>query len=208
MSSTYFLYLEAKVKEGNLPERWKCINGFYKTIPYGKTEEVLRLSHLTVNGSRTYFGNAYEKLSEIGTMTPFTELSKEVREEHPELEYVFDFNTGKRTDEIENYVTIPLQVFEATVPKGFSIHGVYHKDAIAAFENGEMEELLEDENARLKKMDQLEKQCYAYKEWDSPFGWEIRFKELAERIKNTKTQYMNDTWDFDEHEMRIVAFCL
>ena len=208
MGNTYFLYLEARVKERDGVERWKCVNGFYKEIPYGKTEEELHLSHLVVNGSRSYFGRAYEKLQEIGTMTLFTELSREIREEHPELKHVYEYWTDKETDETARYVTVPLRAFEAAVPKGFQYHGVYHKDAVARFERGESEELWEDDEVDFSKMDPLAKQCWTYKEWDDPMGWEKRFKEIAEAIRRVRDQYVTDTWDFDEHEMRIVAFRL
>lgn len=208
MGNTYYLYLEARVKERTGVERWKCINGFYKEIPYGKTEEELRLSHLVVNGSRSYFGETYDKLHEIGTMTPFTELSREIQEAHPGFKYVYSGWSNEKTDEIERYVTVPVTAFRACVPKGFKYHGVYHKDAIARFESGESEELWNEEDVDFSKMDPLEKQCWAYKEWDSPESWEKNFKDIDERIRSAEQQYVTDTWDFDEHEMRIVAFCL
>lgn len=209
MGNVYLLYLEAKVREGaEKKERWKCINGYFRDIPYGKTEEVLSLSHLLVSGSRSYFGETYDELCEIGDRTPFTELSKEIQEEHPDLKFAWDGWTGEKKDTIADYVTVPVDVFRRHVPDGFQYHGIYHKNAIESFRTGETEEIWEDENVDFGKMDALEKQCYEYFEWDSPFGWQKNFKNIAERIDFTVKQYVTDTWNFENPEMRIVAFCL
>lgn len=201
MSTTYLLYLE-----GRVDGKWTCLDGYYKHIPRGKTEPVYSLSCLYVSGSRSYFHETYDKLREIGTMTPFTELSEEVCLEHPNLEH-FDLFDRDSTA-IADYLTIPVSVFNDTVPSSFEHHGVFHKDRIAAFENGDTEELWEDEDVKLSELTELELQCYAYKEWDDPFSWPYYFKILKDRIKAVVDQYTIDTWYYDALDMRIVLFSL
>lgn len=205
MSTTYLLYLEA-----NIDGKWKCIDGFYKYLPYGKQDEVLGLSHLYVNGSRSYFESTYEKLQEIGTMTSFAELSAELQDDKPEMRFKYDHRTGSPTDEVEYYLTVPVKALKEITPKGYEHHGVYHKDKLSAYDAGEIEDLYDwdDEAVDFSKMDVLERQCYEYREWDSPTNWPWHFKELCRLVSFIHGQYVTDTWDFTEHDMRIVVFVL
>ena len=203
MGNTYFGHLEAKING-----KWKCIDGWYKTTPRGKTEEEFRLSCLFQSGSRSYFEETYDELRVIGTMTPFTELSEEVQEAHPGLKYEYNLIPSEEPDRIAKYATVSMQTFRSRVPKNFQYHGVYHKDDVEAYESGETDELWNETEPDFKNMDPLEKQCWTYKEWDNPYGWQKHFKEISRNVDFTVGKYMADAWEFEEPEMRIVAFRL
>lgn len=205
MSTTYLLYLEKRVRE-NGAERWKCVDGYHKAIPYGKTEEAMRLSTLLSNGSRTCFGETYDQLAEIGTWAPFDELSREIREAHPSL--AFEKPPYAKEKKPALCLTVPKRDFDACAPKGFQYHRVCHKDAIAAYEAGEAEEPWSGESPDLSAMDEESRKCWSYYEWDSPYGWRRWFKAIAERIRWEETRYAENVTDLYDGEERIVVFRL
>ena len=205
MSSTYLLYTEAKV-DGV----WRCIDGFIPYVPYGKKEEKNTLMTLYESGSRSYFGDTYTELRSIGESVLFSELSQEIQEEHPGLKYEDNFWHPDRSedDKVEAFYTVvPMNVFINHVPEGHEYHGVYHKDAIAAFESGEVEYLWENEDVDLKSLTDEEAKCYMYYEWDSPMGWYRYFKYIKEVLYYTINKYEFNTFN-DVREVRIVVFCL
>ena len=203
MGCTYLLYLEGKV-DG----KWKCLNGWYREVPYGQKKAKLMPSHLYWSESRSSFGETYEKLSEIGRFVPFSKLSPEVRKAHPDFKFKWDWMKNEETREEETYLVVPLEAFRATVPKGFENHGVYHKDMLERFDAYETDELWNEEEPDLSSMDPEERKCWEYREWDDRDGWRRWFKKLNERVDAVLEQRSIDTWDDPPTETRIVAFCL
>ena len=202
MSSTYYIYTEAKIRN-----KWRCIDGTYFYVPYGKTEEKTALMATYINGSRSYFEETYEEICRIGNMIPFTELSPEVQAEHPGAKHVEYFLSGKDSDEITTWPVVDWNVFKNHVPKGYQYHGVYHKNSIEAFNNGEIKDLWEDESVDLSKLTDIERQCYEYKEWDSEYSWQHGFKEIKDYVGDTIRKFLINDWSVENLEYRIVAFC-
>lgn len=203
MSNTYLLYTEAKIDN-----EWRCIDGRIRCKPFGENKERDVLTTLFESGSRSYFGDAYDELRSIGRSVPFSELSKEIQEEHPTLMYEDSFLQPNKDEKIEAYYTVvPERSFLNHVPDGHEYHGVYHKNMIVAFENGEIEELYEDPERDLKSLSDEERKCYQYYEWDSQWGWWKNFKHLKNLLQFTKDKYFDATFE-DIDEVRIVVFCL
>ena len=203
MGNTYFIHTEAKIDDA-----WRCIDGYYMHKPYGKDKEGLTLFTTYENGSRSSFGEAYEKLCEIGHEVKFSNLSKEVRKAHPGLKYLYDFCNNDEKKEESCYPVVELATFNAHVPKGYANHGIIHKDYIEQFECGDRDVLWEDESVDFGKLSDLEKQVYQYYEWDEYNNWQYHFKHLKNRIDATVEKYINNEWIFEHLEVRIVAFCL
>lgn len=202
MSNTYIIHTEMK-----LDDAWRCIDGLYMHKPYGKDKEELTLFSTYENGSRSSFGSTYDELRYIGRETKFSDLSKEVQEAHPSLKYKTNWY-GKDTKEEACWLTVPLDDFNNHIPRGYSKHGVIHKDHIADYESGEIDELYEDDNIDFSKLSDLEKQCYQYYEWDYKWSWQYWFKILKDKVDHTVNKYYNNEWLIDSHEVRLVVFCL
>lgn len=202
MGNTYVIYTEA-----NIDGKWRCIDGFYYHKPYGEIEEKLCLMATYINGSRSYFGETYDELRHIGRSTPFTDLSPEIQEHEKGAKYSESFFGNDSDDKkIASYITVPLKDFLDHTPKGFQYHGIYHKNTIAMYENGEIEDLWQDEEIDYSNLSKKEKKCYDYKEWDDPCGWQYNFKKLKERIIHTINKYECNEWCIDSPEYRIVVF--
>ena len=203
MGTTYIIYTEAFIDN-----EWRCIDGWYKTKPYGKSEEELHLMSTHENSSRSYFGDAYSELEAIGKSTKFSELSKEIQEENPDLRYKYNWS-GEKTEEESSYVTIDYLIFNNHVPKGFSNHGIIHKDKIAAFECGDIDGIWQDDEIDFSKLTELEMKCYEYYEWDHHWDWQYWFKKIKELVDFTVGKYRNNEWSwYDEQKIRLVVFAL
>ena len=193
MSTTYLIYTEAK-----LNDEWRCIDGYcWFSSSKDKAEEKHLLTTYE-SGSRSYFGDTYDKLRHIGFWKPYSELSKEVREAHPRAEYECSFTTDDNKKEEAVYLTVPIKDFDAAVPDGFQYHGVFHKDSIYLYEKGEIEELYTDDSVNLKKLPKEERKCYQYYEYDSVFDWPYWFK-ILKRIKDeTVGKYFRNNYTYYE----------
>ena len=200
MGNSFIIHTEAKIED-----EWRCIDGYYRIKAYPSDEEKLKLAVTYENGSRSLFGSAYDKLYIIGETVPFSALSKEIQEEYKECRYAENY-IGEATQEEASYPVISLPRFYSYVPKGFSHHGIVHKDRVASFENGEIEELW-DESEELKGLPDISKDTYQYYEWDDLYDWPFYFKELKTRISENVSKYFDNAWYCnDDVEMRIVVF--
>ncbi len=202
MGNTYIIHTEMKIDD-----KWKCIDGWYMHKAYNKDEEELTLFATYENGPRSYFESTYDELRHIGRKVKFSDLSKEVQDAYQSLKYRENW-FGEDTKEEAYYTVVPLDDFCNHVPKGYSNHAVIHKNRIADYESGEIDELCEDDTIDFKNMSELEKQCYQYYEWDNHWDWRYWFKILKEKIDYTVNKYYNNEWLFDNNEVRIVVFCL
>ena len=81
MGSTYLFFVEAKING-----EWHCINAKYPEWKEDwknykvENEFEYKLKESYWNGSRSYFGHAYEKLRDLGRQTDFSSLSPELKE--------------------------------------------------------------------------------------------------------------------------------
>ena len=201
MGTFYNIYVEAYVNN-----KWRCIDGYYPHKPYGKDEYTQRLYSLYENGSRSYFGDTYLKLREIGNLTKFSDLSEEIQNFCPELKYEYYWGDEADKDREEAcYTTVPVKVFQNAVPKGFSNHGVIHKDYISAYETHEMDEIWEDDKVDWDEIPEIKKQCYQYYEWDNRYEWQYYFKHINEFVNHEIMKYKNNEWTVDDPDFRLVV---
>lgn len=202
MSNTYLIYTELFIDN-----EWRCVDGYRMHKTYGENEEKMSLFCTFENGSRSSFGGTYSELEVIGRQVLFSELSKEIQQEHPSLKFEHSW-TGEEIDTEAYYLTISYADFKAHVPTGMSRHAILHKDIIADYESGEIDEIWQDDDIDFSSLSDIEKQCYQYYEWDSHWSWQYWFKILLEKIDFTINKYINNEWIFDSPDARIVAFCL
>ena len=193
MSNTYLIYTEMLI-DGE----WRCIDGYRMHKSYGRDEEKMTLFCTYENGSRSSFGETYEELKCIGRKARLGDLSKEVQGGF----------SGDIDEDWFECVVVPCDDFMSHVPEGYSYHAIIHKDQIADYESGEIDELWQDDGIDFSKMSDLEKQCYEYYEWDDHCSWQYWFKQLKEMIDFTVNKYYNNEWLLNGNEVRIVVFCL
>lgn len=198
MSTNYFLYLEAKLEDG-----WHCIDGYYNHKDYSGKER-LALSMMYENGSYSYFGDTYDQLRYIGTQIKFSDLSPELQEEYKDCKYK---TLCPNTEQTETYyTTVPIDVFQSNIPKGFQHHSVVHKDQLAAYKCGDIEDLWQEDDLDLSKLSPLEQKCYEYVEWDDKQSWQYWFKKLDQIISFEIAKYLRMNWKDEGAEFRMVIF--
>lgn len=176
MSTSYYMYAAQETKDGNLI----CINPVFR---HGDKTTIAKTYE---SWSRSYFGEAAEKLENIGMRISYDELPDELKEK-----YSFANN-----ENVPIYL-VEFDDIERCIPKGqeHEYHGVYSKDRIFAFESGDIEELYEDDVSakNFSKMDPEYKKKYAYYEWDAPYGWFRHFKKILEHLKWTIYEWESDS---------------
>ena len=165
MSTSYYLYTEAYIDN-----KWVCINpGFDK-------EGKRHLAMTYESGSRSYFGQTADKIEEIGGRLRFEGLSAELQGRYERC----------RNDEFVRILSAEVDAMRGCLPsrQAHEYHGIVLKDAVFAYESGDIEDLYEsitpDEYA---KLDDVGKQLYQYYEWDDPMGWFVHFKEILEHVQ-------------------------
>ena len=201
MSSLYLVYTEIK-KDGI----WHAADQYLQT-----KDKNWSLVETYANWSRTSFGNAFEKMTELGTVNP-SDLSDAVRQKHP-------LRDRKEVEDLEydwlirNRVSIPLQTMQDALPgNGRKQHsGFYHKDRIAEFESGEIDDLFEQDIAPdvyAKMAPEMRLSLYSYYEWDEPWGWQEKFRILIKLATSRAEAWkeFNGYWE-KNFETRIVCFC-
>lgn len=187
MSTSYFLYTEAYIDD-----KWVCINpGFDK-------EGERRLAMTYESGSRSYFGQTADKIEEIGGRLRFEGLSAELQGRYERC----------RNDEFVRILSAKVDAMRGCLPSGqaHEYHGIVLKDAVFAYESGDIEDLYEsitpDEYA---KLDDVGKQLYQYYEWDDPMGWFVHFKEILEHVHWQIHDWQNVYGDGTINKCRVVA---
>lgn len=199
MSADFFIFTEAKVKG-----KWYAIGG---DVPhFVKTDEGLSLEMRPTetywNGSRSYFGETYDKLRNIGRAGRFSELSEVVqRLFHSSVEHEED---GELL--YSDVIIVDYGVFRKYAETSeHDRHGFVHKDAIFAFENGESEELWSTDYEDIAELSKEEKRQYRYYEWDDPYGWLCHFKDIKSAAENEVSKFSNANLFVDIGEYRLVV---
>lgn len=211
MSTSYYVYVEAKV--GN---KWISIDPYipqlidkrkdYKEPHQYNGDYELKHAETYWNGSRSYFGQTYDKLRDIGTTIAFADLSDDVKKEWKgSVE-----DEAKDDDGWQWYK--PIQVDYKTFlkyvhPKQFDSHGMVHKDIIFQYENDELEDMYAIDHEEYVALTPEEKASYTYHEWDDAMGWNTHFKILAECIGQRVSDFKALNWLHDDCDIsyRIVV---
>ena len=187
MSTSYFLYTETYI-DG----RWVCIN------PTFEKDGNRRFAMTYESGSRSYFGQTADKIEEIGETLRFEDLSAELQGHYESC----------RNDEFVRILSVEVDAMRGCLPSGqaHEYHGIVQKDAVFAYESGDVEDLYEsitpDEYA---KLDDVGKQLYQYYEWDDPMGWFVHFKEILKHVYWQIYDWQSVYGDEAINKCRVVA---
>lgn len=196
MSTYYNIYTEA-----NINGKWICIDGMVPKLEYdyekherNENKIEYKLEYTYWNGSRSYFGDTYDRLRDWGKRTSFSDLSKELQDE------------WKGAIEIEadgGYVDKPIVVdysrIESSVDfKKFDYHRVVRKDQIFRYESGEDEDIWIEE-IDMGNLSEEQKKEFQYYEWDDPMGANAHLKVIKERAFNEICRFesINSIWNSD-----------
>ncbi|MBO7462030.1 MAG: hypothetical protein J6T96_05495 [Bacteroidales bacterium] len=205
MSTYYYIYTEV-----NMNGKWVCINGLvpefkydYETHKY-KDEREYKLCETYWNGSRSYFGQTYEKLHDLGRRVEFRDLSTELQEKWKSS--VESENSGESTwnypsivdwDRLRTYIK----------PDEYDSHGIISKDALFAYNHGDIDELYADDEIDFSKLSDEEKKAYQYHEWDSSYGWTWGIKKVVDEVSHDISRFedQNNIFFDDNVKYRVVV---
>ena len=208
MSTTYLLYTEVRFKDG----LWECASPYIRNK---KGEEILITTY--ESGSRSYFGNTYDKLRELNTGISFPEglsapLKKHFYDDMVQKQKEDDRRIKERIDYYNHVIVcVPFSAIKEALPSSsdHQYHGIFHKDDIYRYEMGEVDYLEPVTHTKYAKLTPEEKQAYAYYEYDDNMDWPYYFRLLKERVNVTVRQYIDATASWgDDPEVRIIAFAL
>lgn len=200
MSTYYNFYTEAKI--GDV---WHCIDP--KVLRLGSSGDPYKLTHTYWSGSRSYFGEAHDKLMDISSKIRFDDTSSE-------------FRTTKTMDwrgsgeELAPYYDSILRVMpywrlselndRAKKPE---YCGLYKNSDIELYESDELEDLFEREispEAYSKLVDDA-RRIYRYYEWNYATSWRRQIPRLFERVVDRIREFENTNY-IDCDEVRILMY--
>lgn len=202
MSSSYHIYTELKCEDG-----WHCIDPWFP-----KADGQWVLTETYFSGSRTYFGETFDKLREIGVTNP-QDISEEILKFHPEPKEQENDDCRFADYARQNRIAVPFSAIRNALPSGNQKQhcGVYHKDRIFEFENGERDDLFECEVSAkeyTKMPEEIRSKVYKYYEWDEPWGWVYHFRILENEASKRIATWKDFYWKYDESmEARLICFC-
>ena len=185
MSTYYSIYVEALSKG-----KWQCIDLYRKN-----TDGTYDLAPVFWSGSRSYFGEAADKLTQIGSRVsdPST-LSPELGEY---LKNCFKDDFAQCT-----YAAYYHDLRRLIPDLGeHDRHGVVHKNAIFAFEKSDVDDIYPVDDAEYEDLSETQKNSYQYYEWDDPMGWLCNLKAL---IRSVEALIMMDGWEHDTDVLRLI----
>ena len=161
---------------------WHCVDPLILHLKTDRREQQYELVPTCENGSRSYFGQAADKLESLADRFCFDDLSEELK--------AYFMKWQLPPEKIPNAVSgcaynIPVDKIRAVVQsvKGKTRHGLAHKDSVIAFESGEADDvynLIDPED--YSKLDEEAKKVYQYYEWDDPMEWVYQFRRLMKCI--------------------------
>ena len=190
MSTNYIIYTEVKHKD-----KWYCINNKIINVKENKAQ----LSTTYWSGSRSYFGETYNKLESIGKSINKKELSYELKEIH-----------GEETDANEILpIAVDYEKMKNCVPadKFFENYGYVNKNIIARYKLGDIDDIYDwIDIYEYEKLDSKEKQMYEYFEWDNSEGWLVYFKEIIEHVKWQIMEWEDINIGNDIDKIRLIVF--
>lgn len=210
MGADYYIYTEVKIND-----KWISIDPLVPKLV--DTRKSWRESHkyngeveyehqLTYwNGSRSYFGETFDKLGEIGYTINFADLSDEVKE-HWAGTVEAEAN-GERMY-APPPVCVDYEKFKRYVDVNrFDYHRLVHKDQWTLYKAGEIEDLYGVDHDAFVELTPEERQCYEYHEWDEPMGWNTYFKHILKCVEKRIIDFedVNNIWGDSNMQYRIVA---
>lgn len=202
MSTYYNFYTEAKVGD-----TWYCIDPRVLQLECGDKPMTYRLNYTYWNGSRSYFGEAYDKLEEISSNIRFEDASAEFH-----VHKILDWR-GDDKDVAPYYDgvlrVIPYhrlrELYEASkTPENC---GLYKRTDIVRYEDGLLEDLyeLEIDPEKYSGLAEEARRIYQYYEWNDHMSWRfqipILYKLVAARIRE-----FEDVNSFECDDVRVLMY--
>lgn len=207
MSSYYCAYTEIK-----LDDKWQCINQYLPVVDKETGETKWKMIPTEESGSRSYFGETFEKIHELGTWTRPDDLSDTLEKEFPKPQKKED-----EPDYLQDYYdglchAVLLEDMVRAMPEGNhkQFCGIYHKNDIRAFETHEIEDLYErdvDPEDYAKMAPEMREKLYQYYEWDDPMNWQPYFRDIIKNAYRQINEWEEATGNWFTHpQARIVCF--
>ena len=210
MSTSYYVYTEVKIngkwigidpqypKLNNIEKDYKKPDKYDGSYQYQHNETYW-------NGSRSYFGQTFDRLEQIGHLVKFSEMSDEVQQ-HWQRALMDELNNEQY--QCCTAVQVDFDTFKNSFnPKAFELHGLIHKDIWFAYQNGDIEDIYNVEHQEFKSLTKGERQCYEYHEWDDSMGWNTYFKVLLEKISQRIADFedINGFWGDKMLQYRLIV---
>lgn len=191
MATHYFIYIEV-----NIDGTWVCINNKLRNVQKG-TET---LCNTYYSGSSSYFRDTADKIEEIGYPVKPNELSAELHVHYNMAEDNIRYWRAFAVNPDDMYACFP----EDSSLREFC--GYVHKNALFAYQTGEIENIYESISAdEYLDLPEVKRKCYSYYEWDSAFGWYKYFKEILEHFHWQRYEWNNVNFCCDkEFEFRLI----
>lgn len=184
MSTYYSFYTEARIGG-----TWYCIDPRVLQLERDGRPMSYVLNNTYWSGSRSYFGEAYDKLKEIASKTKFEDTSAEFR-----MHKIIDWS-GKDEDVAPYYdsilYAIPLSKLNGLYEESKRPDecGLYKKRDVTLYMAGEIEDLYECEidPEKYSMLAPEAQKLYQYYEWNYCMSWKfqipILYKLVCSRIR-------------------------
>ncbi len=201
MSTYYNIRTEVKING-----MWHCVEPLILHLNNegGAGEYQLALTYWS--GSRSYFGAAADKLIEMSVSCKYDDYSPEIRAVFDS--WKFDFE-DKESYLSRNTHVIPLDSVKDAVELlgGKTNHAIVHKDAIVAFEAGEVEDIYNTIDPReYSDLDPEAKKLYQYYEWDDNMHWGPYLRRILERASRRVFDFADANWIDTKLEARLILY--
>lgn len=215
MSTYYNFYTE-----GRINGEWHCIDPVGIRVTPHDNQIAQKLYQTYWNGSRSYFGDAYNKLMEYAWHIRFSDASQEFQKSildsilgsysvksDPES---YDMTKNEAVEYFDNnLLAISLSSLSSIVPQQgeHELHGVYHKNVIAAFKRGDIEDLYDAEMspAEYAALEGDMRKVYEYFEWDDPMSWRIGITRLYAKVRSRLDDFASENF-FEPDDVRIIMY--
>lgn len=189
MGMSYFIFMEIFI-DG----KWVCMNH------YRKNDSEEELVPVFESGSRSYFGNAFEKMQAVSDRDfCYNSLSQEIKE--------FIHMDGNGIPDGFSIYAVPIDILKENIPSG-SLHDnnyyVLKNDVFNHEADGdEIDSFLTLEEYRL--LDEEEKKSYQFYEWDDEYGYVYYFRKILEHAKWICWEYSYVNYSTDTNPIRFIA---
>jgi hypothetical protein len=199
MGTYYRIQTEVKVRDV-----WHCIDPLTLRLGASQVNNNYRLSPTYESGSRSFFGQAEEKLREMSIPFSYDDLSKEYQSYCETWHVTF----SDLPSYVEKHVhVISLDSIKEAVERypGKTNHGLVHKDALAEYEAGETLEIYSDISPQeYSELDPEARKVYQYYEWDDAMHWLPNLRDILETAVSRISLFENDNDISESLPSRII----
>ena len=188
MGTWYDIYTIADIKG-----KKRCLDCYVMDI---KKNE-LHLYPTYSNGSRSYFGEAFEKLEEIGRFIFVNEIPEEILKIYTHI-----------TEDEQYYYkpfVVNLSTLSSNIPDRYEHTVIAHKDDIFKYEYDGMEWIEGISPAEYSQLDETAKKLYEIYQYDDDMGWLKYFKILREKANGVINRFCDENYIFDDIDAQLLV---